>query len=91
MALETAYIQEKLTRKFGNKVLNFTMSRDIFSFEATPDAIHEVIRTLKVDEDLNFHFLTDLCGVHYPDNDSKHQFAVVYHLHNWVKILFIIY
>lgn len=85
MALETAYIQEKLTRKFGNKVLNFTMSRDIFSFEATPDAIHEVIRTLKVDEDLNFHFLTDLCGVHYPDNDSKHQFAVVYHLHNWVE------
>jgi len=85
MALETAYIQEKLTRKFGNKVLNFTMSRDIFSFEATPDAIHEVIRTLKVDEDLNFHFLTDLCGVHYPDNDSQHLFAVVYHLHNWVE------
>lgn len=85
MALETAYIQEKLTQKFGNKVLNFTMNRDIFSFEATPDAIHEVIRTLKVDEDLNFHFLTDLCGVHYPDNDSEHQFAIVYHLHNWVE------
>lgn len=85
MALETAYIQEKLAQKFGNKVLNFAMNRDIFSFEATPDAIHEVIRTLKVDEDLNFHFLTDLCGVHYPDNDSEHQFAVVYHLHNWVE------
>ena len=85
MALETAYIQEKLAQKFGNKVLNSAMNRDIFSFEATPDAIHEVIRTLKVDEDLNFHFLTDLCGVHYPDNDSEHQFAVVYHLHNWVE------
>ena len=85
MALETAYIQEKLSQKFGNKVLNFAMSRDVFSFEATPVAIHEVIRTLKVDEDLNFHFLTDLCGVHYPDNDSEHQFAVVYHLHNWVE------
>ena len=85
MALETAYIQEKLAQKFGNKVLNFAMNRDIFSFEATPDAIHEVIRTLKVDEDLNFHFLTDLCGVHYPDNDNQHLFAVVYHLHNWVE------
>jgi NADH-quinone oxidoreductase subunit C len=85
MALETANIQEKLTQKFGNKVLNFAMSRDIFSFEATPDAIHEVIRTLKVDENLNFHFLTDLCGIHYPDNDSTHQFSVVYHLHNWVE------
>ncbi len=85
MALETTYIQEKLTQRFGNKVLNFKMSRDVFSFEATPDAIHEVIRTLKVEEDLNFHFLTDLCGVHYPDNDNEHQFAVVYHLHNWVE------
>ena len=85
MALETAYIQEKMTQKFGNKVLNFSMSRDVFSFEATSDAIYEVIRTLKTEEDLNFHFLTDLCGVHYPDNDENHQFAVVYHLHNWVE------
>jgi len=85
MALETAYIQEKMTQKFGNKVLNFSMSRDVFSFEATSDAIYEVIRTIKTEEDLNFHFLTDLCGVHYPDNDENHQFAVVYHLHNWVE------
>jgi NADH-quinone oxidoreductase subunit C len=85
MALETANIQEIVTQKFGNKVLNFAMSRDIFSFEATPDAIHEVIRTLKVDENLNFHFLTDLCGIHYPDNDTTHQFVVVYHLHNWIE------
>lgn len=85
MALETANIQEIVTQKFGNKVLNFAMSRDVFSFEATPDAIHEVIRTLKVDENLNFHFLTDLCGIHYPDNDENHQFAVVYHMHNWIE------
>jgi NADH-quinone oxidoreductase subunit C len=85
MALETAIIQEKLTQLFGNKVLNFGMSRDVFSFEATPEAIHEVIRTLKVEEELNFHFLTDLCGIHYPENDENHQFAVVYHLHNWVE------
>ena len=85
MALETAIIQEKLTQKFGDKVLDFGMSKDIFSFETNPYALHEVIRTLKEDEELNFHFLTDLCGIHYPDNDDNHQYAVVYHLHNWVK------
>lgn len=85
MALETAYIQEKLSQKFGTKVLNFEMQRDVFSFEATPDAIHEVIRTLKVDEDLNFHFLTDLAAIHFPDNDDEHQFSIVYHLHNWIE------
>lgn len=85
MALETTIIEEKLTQKFGDKVLDFAMSKDIFSFETTPYALHEVIRTLKEDEDLNFHFLTDLCGVHYPENDENHQYAVVYHLHNWVE------
>ena len=85
MALETTIIQEKLTQKFGDKVLDFGMSKDIFSFEVNPYALHEVIRMLKEDEDLNFHFLTDLCGIHYPDNDDNHQYAVVYHLHNWVE------
>ncbi|RAR72757.1 NADH-quinone oxidoreductase subunit C [Flavobacterium aciduliphilum] len=85
MALEIEFIKEKMISKYGNKVLNFEMSRDIFSFEATPDEIHDVIRFLKEDEQLNFHFLTDLAGVHFPDNDENHQFAIVYHLHNWVE------
>jgi NADH-quinone oxidoreductase subunit C len=85
MALETAYIQEKLAQKFGNNVLNFEMKRDIFTLEATPNVIHDVIRFLKEEEDLNFHFLTDLTGIHFPDNDEAHQFAVVYQMHNWVK------
>ena len=44
-----------------------------------------MIQFLKEDEELNFHFLTDLCGIHFPDNDDNHQYAVVYHLHNWVE------
>ena len=85
MALETTYIQEKLSQKFGSNVLNFEMKRDIFSLEATSETVHEVIQTLKEDESLNFHFLTDVCGIHFPDNDENHQFAVVYHLHNWIE------
>ncbi len=85
MALETANIQEKIDQKFGANVLDFQTQHGIFSFEATSEVIHDVIRFLKEDADLNFHFLTDLCGIHYPDNDVNHQFAVVYHMHNWVE------
>ena len=85
MALETTYIQEKLSQKFGSNVINFEIKRDIFSLEATSETVHEVIQTLKEDESLNFHFLTDVCGIHFPDNDENHQFAVVYHLHNWIE------
>lgn len=85
MALESVTIQEKLEQKFGNNVLNFGFQKDIFSLEATPEVIHEVIQFLKEDAALNFHFLTDLCGVHFTENDEQHQFSVVYHLHNWVE------
>ena len=85
MAIETALIQEKMEQKFANKVSNFGMQKDIFSFEVTSDTIREVILFLKEEEDTNFHFLTDLCGVHYPDNDVDQQFCVVYHLHNWIE------
>jgi NADH-quinone oxidoreductase subunit C len=85
MAIETALIQEKIAQKFANKASNFGMQKDIFSFEITSDSIREVILFLKEEEDTNFHFLTDLCGVHYPDNSIDQQFCVVYHLHNWIE------
>ena len=85
MAIETALIQELLEQKFANKVVNFEMQKDIFSFEVTTESVREVIHFLKEEEDTNFHFLTDLCGVHYPDNAIDQQFCVVYHLHNWVE------
>jgi len=85
MAIETAIIQEKIELKFANKVSNFGMQKDVFSFEVTSDSIREVILFLKEEEDTNFHFLTDLCGVHYPDNTIDQQFCVVYHLHNWIE------
>jgi len=84
MALETTVIESKISEKFGSDVLNFRMERDILTFEATPAVIKEVIRFMKEDEVLRFNFMTDLCGVHYPDNDRNVQFAVVYLLHNWI-------
>nr|WP_315174647.1 NADH-quinone oxidoreductase subunit C [uncultured Flavobacterium sp.] len=85
MALETIEIQDKLVATFGSAVFQFNQEKDIFSFEADADKITAVILFLKNDPTLRFHFLTDLCGVHYPDNEEERQFAVVYHLHNWYE------
>ena len=51
--------------------------------EAEANSIVEILQFMKEDKTLNFHFLTDLCGVHYPENENSEQFCVVYHLHNW--------
>lgn len=84
MALETPVIQDKLTNKFGDNVTQFNQIKDIFTFEVAPESMNDVMRFLKEDDELRFNFLTDLCGVHYPDNEKDRQFAVVYHMHNWV-------
>jgi NADH-quinone oxidoreductase subunit C len=85
MALENIDIQDKLVETFGEAVFNFHQDRDIFSLEIEADKNTAVILFLKNDPALRFHFLTDLCGVHYPDNEVDKQFAIVYHLHNWYE------
>jgi NADH-quinone oxidoreductase subunit C len=85
MALETIEIQDTLVATFGSAVFQFNQENDIFSFEVDADKITAVILFLKNDPTLRFHFLTDLCGIHYPDNEVERQFAVVYHLHNWYE------
>lgn len=84
MALTNTDIQNKLTEKFGNAVSNFRMEYDILTFDSEPSIIVNLIRYMHKDELLKFNFLTDLCGMHYPDNDKQAQFAVIYLLHNWI-------
>ena len=83
MALDTLEIQNKLQEAFGQKVNHFRTEYGVFVLEAEANSIVEILQFMKEDKTLNFHFLTDLCGVHYPENDVNEQFCVVYHLHNW--------
>ncbi|WP_309641204.1 NADH-quinone oxidoreductase subunit C [Flavobacterium sp.] len=85
MALENTDIQNKLTATFGESVFNFQQEYDVFSFEIDADKNRALLLFLKNDAELQFNFLTDLCGIHYPDNDDNHQFAIVYHMHNWYE------
>lgn len=85
MALENTDIQDKLTQNFGESVFHFQQQKDIFTFEIDADKNKAIILFLKNDPSLQFHFLTDLCGIHYPDNEVNKQFAIVYHLHNWYE------
>lgn len=83
MALETTYIQDKLTEKFNSGVSGFRMEHDILTFDVKSSVINDVMTFLSKSEDMRFDFLTDLCGMHYPENDIESRFAVVYLLHDW--------
>jgi NADH-quinone oxidoreductase subunit C len=81
MALTNQYIQEKLQEKFGDLVSNFEESYGLLSFEATAANNLKVLQFLFDEPGLQFQFLTDICGVNFPD-DAGREISVVYHLHN---------
>jgi len=83
MALEPSVIQNTLTDRFNSKVGEFTQIHDILTFEVDSESIIEVMQFLRDDPTLRFNFLTDLCGMHFPDAAIERQFSVVYHMHNW--------
>jgi len=84
MALETTTIQSSLNDHFESAVSDFQQIHDILTFEVDADQIAKVMTFLRDDATLRFNFLTDLCGMHFPDADPSRQFSVVYHMHNWV-------
>jgi NADH-quinone oxidoreductase subunit C len=81
MALTNEYIQQKLKDQFGELVYNFEETYGMLCFEAPKEQNLKVLQFLYDDETLQFRFMTDLCGVNYPD-DAGRELAVVYHLHN---------
>jgi NADH-quinone oxidoreductase subunit C len=78
--LET--VNEKLNTKFPGAVLAAELLYDFPVITVTPDRAHDMLRFLREDQDLNFHFLTDLTAMQTPD---EKRLGVIYHLHNMPK------
>ncbi len=83
MNLTNETIQARLIEKFGDQLSNFETTYGMLSFEAPKEINLKILNFLYDDEALKFRFLTDITGIHYPDNKGR-ELAVVYHLHNMV-------
>ena len=75
-------VKERINAKFPEAVEVAEITFDFPSFTIKKESIHDVLAFLKNDEDLNFHFLTDLTG--FQTEDEK-QLGVIYHLNNMIK------
>jgi NADH-quinone oxidoreductase subunit C len=75
-------VNEKLKINFTDSIVSAELLYDYPVFTIKADVINDVLKSLKEDEELNFHFLTDLCGMQTPD---EKQLGVIYHLHNMPK------
>jgi NADH-quinone oxidoreductase subunit C len=82
MALTNEHIQQKLVEKFAEQVYGFSTDSGILSFESSKELNLKVLQFLYDEPSLGFTFLTDLCGVNYPQQPGA-ELVVVYHLHNF--------
>lgn len=80
MALTTEQVLNSLKSKFGESIISSDEQYGMLSVTISKEKNLEVLQYLFDNEELKFQFLTDLTGVHYPD--QLLSMAVVYHLHS---------
>ena len=75
-------IIDLLGEKFGEQLQEVSEPYGLLTFSVTKERVIEVLSFLKNNGKIDFNFLTDLTGVHYPQIE---KIAIVYHLHSMVK------
>ena len=83
MAITNEIIRKKLIEKFGEELTGWEEPYGMLTFSSDKNLNLKVLQFLYDEPELQFRFMTDLCGVHFPDNEGK-EISVVYHLHNLV-------
>ncbi|MCQ9637010.1 NADH-quinone oxidoreductase subunit C [Chryseobacterium sp. WG14] len=74
------FVLEAITREFPESVISSSEPYGMLTIEVKKEDIKKIIHYLK-DSSLEINFLTDICGIHYPEFPDK-EIGVVYHLHN---------
>ncbi|MCT2561379.1 NADH-quinone oxidoreductase subunit C [Chryseobacterium herbae] len=74
------FVLEAITREFPDSVISSSEPYGMLTIEVKKEDIKKIIHYLR-DSSLEFNFLTDICGIHYPEFPEK-EIGVIYHLHN---------
>jgi NADH-quinone oxidoreductase subunit C len=72
----------KLTIRFGPAILGSEIYSDMLSISVQRETVPEIMSFLRNETELDYNFLTTLCGMHYPE---KEQLGVVYHLQSMMN------
>jgi NADH-quinone oxidoreductase subunit C len=79
--ISNTLIADGLREKFGEKILNISEPSGLLTVTIPKDDNIEVIGFLVNNPAFEFTFLTDLCGIHYPEQVGR-ELGVIYHLHS---------
>jgi NADH-quinone oxidoreductase subunit C len=78
----TDQIATALKEKFGDSILSQSQEYDFPVFNIKKQSLVDIVRFLYDDENLQFHYLTTMCGLHYPE--SEQPFGMMYQVHSLI-------
>jgi NADH-quinone oxidoreductase subunit C len=75
-------IVDDIVAQFGQKIFELEEPYGLLTFTTNASDLIAVVDYLKSHAEFKFTFLTDICGIHLPDNIGK-EFCSVTHMHSW--------
>ncbi|BBE16593.1 NADH-ubiquinone oxidoreductase chain C [Aquipluma nitroreducens] len=75
-------VVSKLSNRFGSAIESHEVLSDMLCITAQKELIPSIFLFLRDDLELQYNFLTTLCGMHYPETE---QLGVVYHVQSFVN------
>ena len=76
--MDKVELEKQIKETFGSVIRDVQDPDGILTVSITSDSVIPFVQFLK--DNLNFSFLTDLCGIHYPEKELA--LGVIYHMHN---------
>jgi len=78
--LSNQQVLQSINLRFGDRISIPSEPFGLLTFETGVEHIAEVLRFLKEDSELRFNYLTDITGIHFPEQELS--IGVIYHLHS---------
>jgi len=75
-------VVSKLSNRFSHDIESHEILSDMLCINVKKESIQSILLFLRDDQELQYNFLTTLCGMHYPENE---QLGVVYHVHSFAN------
>ena len=75
-------VLSKLSNRFSNAIESHEVLSDMLCITVKKESIQSIFLFLRDDQELQYNFLTTLCGMHYPQTE---QLGVVYHVQSFVN------
>ncbi len=82
--ISNGYILNEVSEQFPDSVIDSLESYGMQSIEVKANDIVAILSFLKSHPQIQMNFLTDVCGIHYPDQIGK-ELGAVYHLHSFTN------